>query len=77
MRKTLSKTVFYDELSKRPEAANQYIAFIKKHHEKRDSVATEMGHLCRLEEAAMWRYGTANLSSIPHARLKNLMDCHG
>ncbi|XP_072024056.1 spermatogenesis-defective protein 39 homolog [Amphiura filiformis] len=77
MRKTLSKTVFYEQLSKRPEAANQYIAYIKMHHEKRDSVATEMGHLCRLEEAAMWRYGTANLSSIPHARLKNLMECHG
>ena len=45
MKKTLNKTIFYDELSKRPEAVNQYIAYIKTHHDRRDSVATEMGYV--------------------------------
>ena len=43
MRRTLSKTVFSDEIRKRPIAANQYIAFLRTQHGKSENVASEMG----------------------------------
>ncbi|XP_030854635.1 spermatogenesis-defective protein 39 homolog isoform X1 [Strongylocentrotus purpuratus] len=76
VKKTLSKTLFYKELSKRPAAVNQYIAFLKSYHTKEESVAAELGALGRVEEAALWRYKLANQSDVPQQRLTRIMDCN-
>ncbi|XP_072166456.1 spermatogenesis-defective protein 39 homolog [Diadema setosum] len=77
LKKTLSKSLFYEQLSKRPEAVNQYIAFIKSYNSRNDSVANELGALQRADEAALWRYKLATQTKDPKARLNNLMHCNG
>ncbi|XP_033629970.1 spermatogenesis-defective protein 39 homolog [Asterias rubens] len=76
MRRTLSKTVFSDEIRKRPIAANQYIAFLRTQHGKSENVASEMGQLGRIEDAALWRYKQATENTIPHGQLMNLKEVH-
>ncbi|XP_038074329.1 spermatogenesis-defective protein 39 homolog [Patiria miniata] len=76
LRRTLSKTVFYDEMRRRPVAASQYIAFIKKQNEQSDNVASEMGQLGRIEDAALWRYKEATENQVPHGQLMNLKEVH-
>ncbi|XP_022094600.1 spermatogenesis-defective protein 39 homolog [Acanthaster planci] len=76
LKRTLSKAVFCEEIRRRQVAASQYIAFIKKHKEKRDIVASEMGELGRIEDAALWRYKEATENQIPHGQLMNLKEVH-
>ncbi|XP_054758201.2 spermatogenesis-defective protein 39 homolog [Lytechinus pictus] len=76
LKKTLSKTIFHQELSKRPEAVNQYISFLKSYQSKEESVAAELGALGRVEEAALWRYKLASQTELPQQRLTRIMDCN-
>ncbi|PIK47182.1 putative spermatogenesis-defective protein 39-like [Apostichopus japonicus] len=74
LKRTLSKSLFHEELHKRPDAANQYIAFLKVRQD--DDVAKEMGKLARTDDAAMWRFKIASEEHNPEARCRAVSNCY-
>lgn len=75
LKRTLSRSIFYEEMSKRPDATNQYVAFLKV--QQSDDVAREMDKLSRTDDAAMWRLKKAGEDSSPEGRLSAVSKCYG
>ncbi|KAJ8030746.1 Spermatogenesis-defective protein 39-like [Holothuria leucospilota] len=86
LKRTLSRSIFYEEMRKRPDATNQYVAFLKV--QQSDDVAREMDNLSRTDDAAisnnpetfffqMWRLKKAGEDSSPEGRLSAVSKCYG
>lgn len=75
LKRTLSRSIFYEEMRKRPDATNQYVAFLKV--QQSDDVAREMDNLSRTDDAAMWRLKKAGEVSSPEGRLSAVSKCYG
>ena len=74
LKRTLSEQIFYYELTRRQDAVDQYLAYLKAHFNTRE-LEYMLEKLNRAEEISMLRYKQAASVENPDAKINKLEQC--